>query len=429
MMGFSLGRYALSGGVAVVLLAGCGGSQPLIGAPGAIQQALALPRTNSSNYKVVYSFGTPPDGGCPVAGLIDVRGTLYGTTTGGGAYASYDCTKSLQLYGTVFSVTPSGTEKVLYSFPSSQTHGCLPAAALIDVGGTLYGTTSGGGSLRIGGGGGYGTVFSITTSGIENVLHSFSRRPDGAGPAASLIELRGKLYGATQVGGSHVNWGGTFFSVTPDGIARDPGGTVKTLHTFRGRQGSHVLAALVDVGGALYGTAWLGGAYQKGVVFRITPSGREKVLHSFGNGTDGANPTASLIEVNGALYGTTEVGGSYRTCNTLGGGCGTVFSITPSGTEEVLHSFGNGTDGADPKRSLIDVNGTLYGTTSKGGAYNGGTVFSITPSGTENVLHSFSGGTDGAYPVTSLIDMNGTLYGTTKYGGTSGQGTVFALTP
>jgi uncharacterized repeat protein (TIGR03803 family) len=403
------------------MLAACGGSQPPISAPGAMPQTLALaPRTNSSNYKVVYSFGTPPDAGCPLAGLIDVRGTLYGTTIGGGANASYDCTASLDLYGTVFSVTPSGREKVVYSFPpagsGSQTHGSLPVAALIDVGGTLYSTT------RWGGTSGAGTVFSVTTSGTENVLHSFSGRPDGAEPAASLIELKGELYGTTQIGGSHLNWGGTVFSLTTDG-------TEKTLHTFRGRQGSHVVAALVDVGGALYGTAWLGGAYHKGVVFSMTPSGREKVLHSFGNGTDGANPTASLIKVNGALYGTTEVGGSYHTCSTLGGGCGTVFSITPSGTEEVLHSFGNGTDGADPKRSLIDVNGTLYGTTTEGGAYNGGTVFSITPSGTENVLHSFSGGTDGAHPVTSLIDVNGTLYGTTEYGGAANTGTVFALQP
>ena len=78
---------------------------------------------------------------------------------------------------------------------------------------------------------------------------------------------------------------------------------------------------------------------------------------------------------------------------------------------------------------LIDVNGTLYGTTNFGGAYGPGTVFSISASGKEKVLHSFAGGSDGAGPYGGLIDVNGTLYGTTEFGGgTHRHGTVFALT-
>ena len=87
--------------------------------------------------------------------------------------------------------------------------------------------------------------------------------------------------------------------------------------------------------------------------------------------------------------------------------CGTVFSVTPSGTEKVLHSFGNGTDGAGPRASLIELNGNLYGTTTSGGEYDAGTVFSITPGGTERVLHSFNG-TDGANPYAALIAVKGT---------------------
>lgn len=86
------------------------------------------------------------------------------------------------------------------------------------------------------------------------------------------------------------------------------------------------------------------------------------------------------------------------------------------------------------------MNGTLYGTTSRGGTYGLGTVFSMSTSGSEQVLHSFNG-SDGAHPdADSLIDVNGTLYGTTHVGGfkrgctrdgngTVGCGTVFALTP
>ena len=94
-----------------------------------------------------------------------------------------------------------------------------------------------------------------------------------------------------------------------------------------------------------------------------------------------------------------------------------------------LHSFGSGSDGGHPSASLLNVSGTLYGTTSLGGAYGKGTVFSMTLSGNERVLHSFGYGADGATPLAGLIDVKGTLYGTTSAGGTYGDGTVFALKP
>src|SRR5271167_2431039 len=111
----------------------------------------------------------------------------------------------------------------------------------------------------------------------------------------------------------------------------------------------------------------------------------DKVLHNFNdNGTDGYYPYASLIfDAAGNLYGTTSFGGAY--------GYGTVFELTPTAgggwTETVLHSFGNGTDGAYPDASLIfDAVGNLYGTTQPGGTYhncNGGfycgTVFELMP--------------------------------------------------
>lgn len=422
-MGFR--HCALTIGAAAALLAGCGGSQP----PGAIPQQAAAhaARAGSTTYDVVYSFGGAPDGACPFASLINVRGTLYGTTTGGGAFNSGGCGYAGS-GGTVFSVTTDGTENVLHSFGNSS-DGSEPLAGLIDVGGTLYGTTYWGGTP----GGGGGTVFNITTGGAEKVLHSFvGRRPDGMNPDAPLIALKGKLYGTTSVGGKQAPNGGTFFSLTT-------GGNLKVLHSFQGRdfagpKGGDVEAGLLDVGGVFYGTANLGGAYHKGVVFSITRSGTEKLLHSFGNGTDGANPRSSLVEVNGTLYGTTEYGGTH-VCGSFGGGCGTVFSITPGGVENVVYSFAGAPDGSFPNAGLTDVNGTLYGTTSTGGAYctgsggGCGTVFSVTTGGQEQVLHSFSGKPDGVGPWAALLDVNGTLYGTTQAGGTSGYGTVFAITP
>jgi uncharacterized repeat protein (TIGR03803 family) len=427
----TVNRYALIVSLAAALLAGCGGSQMPISTPGAVPQTPALAaRAGSTNYKVVYSFGGSPDGADPRASLIDVGGVLYGTTAGGAPYSGKTANLCGVLYrycGTVFSMTRSGSEKVLHDFGGSPDGGA-PLAGLIDVGGTLYGTTRFGGSYiacdyfyTVG----CGTVFSIAPGGKEKVLHSFGNSyTDGYYPRAPLIEVKGALYGTTEFGyvtdGCDNSQGcGIVFRVTRSGRE-------KVLHNFgSGSDGVQPAAGLIDVKGALYGTTGLGGANGQGTVFTITPSGVEKVLHSF-SGTDGANPQASLIELKSKLYGTTIDGGEYHH--------GTVFSITRGGKEKVLHSFGGGSDGATPVASLIKVKGALYGTTEYGGAYfcgsaTCGTVFRITTSGTLTVLHSFGGGTDGQFPVASLIDVNGTLYGTTEHGGTTGYGTVFALTP
>jgi uncharacterized repeat protein (TIGR03803 family) len=129
------------------------------------------------------------------------------------------------------------------------------------------------------------------------------------------------------------------------------------------------------------------------------------------------------------LYGTTFRGGT-NSCGSIYGPCGTVFSITLGRAEKVLHNFaGPPSDGAGPQSGLNNVGGTLYGTTSAGGAYGYGTVFSITLSGHETVLYSFKGGQDGANPRSGLSYVNGTFYGTTTFGGSHNLGTVFSITP
>jgi uncharacterized repeat protein (TIGR03803 family) len=136
--------------------------------------------------------------------LIDVKGTLYSTTFYGGAYGR----KSGN--GTVFSVTGAGAEHVLHSF-GGRPDGIHPVGGLINLKATLYGTTvdrgAHGDSL------GYGTVFSISTAGSEQVLYSFDGRSDGSHPEASLTKVRGRLYGSTQFGGTYAD--GTIFALTP----------------------------------------------------------------------------------------------------------------------------------------------------------------------------------------------------------------------
>jgi uncharacterized repeat protein (TIGR03803 family) len=220
----------------------------------------------------------------------------------------------------------------------------------------------------------------------------------------------------------------------------------RVLHSFGSGpdDGSTPVAGLIfDAAGNLYSTTSGGGTYGPGTVFELTPAGTETVLYSFGAFGDGVSPYAGLIfDAAGNLYGTTYGGGAYQ-CS-LGAGCGTVFELSPNGTggwtETVLHSFGNGTDGAIPSAGLIfDAAGNLYGTTAYGGDYGGyngdGTVFELSPNGsggwTETVLHNFHyNGTDGVSPYAGLIfDAAGNLYGTTREGGTSSYGTVFEITP
>ena len=319
-------------------------------------------------YSVLYSFKGGSDGEYPWAGLLNANGTLYGTTGYGGSKHK----------GTVFKITTSGNETVLYRFKGGAVDGENPYASLINVKGTFYGTT------RRGGGGCEhhfcGTVFSITPSGMETVLHSFDGgrgNPDGAFPEASLINVKSTLYGTTLSAGPEAY--GTVFSVTTSG-------TETVLHGFSGigsGDGAFPYARLLNIKDTLYGTTREGSATNEGIVFSVTLSGSETVLYNFAGGSDGASPWAGLINVNGTL----------------------------------------------PTADLLNINGTLYGTTQGGGANNDGTVFSITTSGTETVLHSFGTGTgDGQNPYAGLINVNGTLYGTTTSGG-SGYGTVFSFSP
>jgi uncharacterized repeat protein (TIGR03803 family) len=368
-------------------------------------------------YSVLYSFkGGTADGEYPQAALLNVKDKLYGTTCCGGANGN----------GNVFSITPSGAETVLYNFGSGSEDGAGPQASLINLKGTLYGSTSGGGTFCSP----YtfcGVVFSITQSGTESVLHNFGGSGDGADPDADLINVNGTFYSTTELGGA--NGYGTVFSITPSGAE-------SVLYSFKGGMGDGEFpdAGLVDVKGTLYGTTQNGGGtkcdenYGCGTVFSVTRSGTETMLYRFKAGSrDGTQPFANLINVGGTLYGTTLGGGASHD--------GTVFKISTSGDESVLYSFkGYPSDGQAPLAGLIEVNGKLYGTTSEGGAKCAqsrrgcGVVFALTTSGSETLLHKFRGGSgDGAVPEASLVNVNGTLYGTTHSGGASNAGTVFSL--
>lgn len=415
---------------ATALLAGCGELVP------SAQTSLAGRGSHASSttlaYRVLHRFGglrhkVRDTGSFPLGGLTNVNGTLFGTTGDGGTGG----------VGTVYSISPTGEKKTLYNFRGGGADGAYPRGDLIDVDGTLYGTTNGGGSSCAYTNYGRGTVYSVTTSGAEKVLYSFHGASDGANPYSGLIELNGTLYGTTRQGGgkgcsfSNIHGCGTVYSITTLGQET-------VLYHFQGADGAYPIASLVAVKGALYGTTLSGGTcgnvfkvttagsetvvhsfncysegadpaatliYIKGelygttsrggssslgTVFSMTTSGSEKVLYNFAGAGDGAIPEAGLAYLNGAFYGTTYVGGSSA-CPSLsyGSGCGTVYRVDATGSEKIVHLFQGGSDGAQPLAPLLSLSGTLYGTTIAGGGLgckgnglraNGcGTVFTLSP--------------------------------------------------
>ncbi len=319
------------------------------------------------------------------------------------------------------------TETVLYNFTGGR-DGRSPAASLISDGaGNFYGNTGFGGLGCPGNELGCGTAFEISPNGSggwkEKVLHSFSGPPDAANPFLSpmIFDKSGNLYCTTQ-------WGGEFNLGAV--VELSPAGTTWTatiLYSFTGgADGGHPVSSLImDGEGNLYGTTKQDGAAGGGTVFKLAPAGTLTVLYSFGSKFgDGLSPNAGLtLDQSGNFYGTT-VGGGVN-------GVGTVFKLTPTGTETVLHAFGDSGDGAYPYAVLVfDKEGSLYGTTQEGGAYGQGMVFKLTPAGAETALYSFgSQPGDGSHSFEGLIfDQKGNLYGTTYDGGANGQGTVFELT-
>ena len=202
--------------------------------------ALAALPARADQLATVATF-TGTNGAGPYAGLIDVGGTLYGTTAfcGGGAND-----------GTVFSLDPtSGATTALASF--NGVNGAAPFAALLDVGGTFYGTTVGGGSAHD------GTVFSLNPTSRTLATVATFNGTNGVDPYAGLIDVGGTLYGTT----TGATGDGTLFSLNPTT------GALSTLASFTGSNGANPYAGLISVGGTLYGTTKGGGSAGDGTVF------------------------------------------------------------------------------------------------------------------------------------------------------------------
>jgi uncharacterized repeat protein (TIGR03803 family) len=384
---------------------------------GTLVSAFPVIATAQVPLNIVHSFSnTTTDGGFPSASLIETAdGVFFGTTTEGGPSGT----------GTIFKMTPAGTVTTLHTF-GDVPDGEFPSGPLLHASdGNFYGTTSGGGPAF------GGTVFRMTPDGHVTILKTFDlfgSGPEGHNPSGGLIEAtNGYLYGTTTNGGASNR--GTVFKMTLDG-------TVTTLHEFAITDGAIPQASMLQgADGNFYGTTMSGGGglgcggIGCGTVFRMTPDGVVTVIHAFqGAGTDGDSPQTHLIQArDGNFYGTTYLGG--------GDNAGIVFRVTPLGALTVVHEFQSLTEGFNPRDLIQAIDGYFYGTTKYGpgrgcGGFGCGSVFRMAPGGAITTIHTFTGTPDGANPYAGLVEASDTtLYGTTSSGGDVFEGTVFRLDP
>jgi uncharacterized repeat protein (TIGR03803 family) len=389
---------------------------------------LATASSFASTFKVVFSFSFQ-NGSGPNGGLIsDSDGNFYGTTQFGGPSDNR---------GVVFKLSPAGVETVLYSF-TGQSDGGIPIGRLIrDSAGNLYGITSSGGDATCS----CGTVFKLEKNGTLKVLHAFKGGTDGAqnqGQAElGLVMVNGDFYGSASFGGVSGCDGtlgcGVIFKVTP-------AGKETVLYRFTGKaDGAFPQDLIADKAGNIYGET--GGSYNPGnggTLFKISTAGKLTTLFTFPEGAEGTSPRWGLTRTaSGVFYGVTQFGGNTTTCAVGTVGCGVLFTVNAADKEHVPHVFGNNAaNGEEPSGSLLDAKGNFFGTTFYGGIDNSacslgcGVVYELSAAGKYRVLRRFTGANDGSNPGGPLAeDSAGNLYGAASNGGSGGNGVIYEITP
>jgi uncharacterized repeat protein (TIGR03803 family) len=330
---------------------------------------------------------------------------------------------------------PSSDERVLYSFGGPD--GAGPLWGVVgDHAGDLFAATVFGGPK------GLGDVVELTPgpSGYtETVLNDFRGRDDGEKPTGIVRDAAGDIFGFAAIGGS--GGGGTVFELIPNGV----GYRFRLLYSFPrsfyawGPLGAPALGS----DGSLFGVTQGGAQDNDSIVFKLTRSTDDaysfSTLYTFAGGTDGQLPQVGLtIDDRDVIYGTTYYGGD-PSCS---GGCGEVFSISPTMRgyrERAVYRFKSVADGENPYGPLTidETTGDIYGTTEYGGKSICGTVFRLSP-GSERyahtVLYGFSGGVTGCLPQGQVfVERDGVLFGTTAIHGVRcsgvGCGLVYELIP
>ena len=391
-----LRRYLIIGIVA--MLAGCGGSQPPIGAPGVLENG----HTANAQYNVLHVFKNKAHGYAPQA-LIAANGQLYGLTYSGGYTKTQQCGSGC---GVLFSMALDGSAyKVLHRFMGGS-DGAAPFW-IFAKGSDLYGVTEegGGGACKTTSDSGCGTAFHIGLDGSNySVIHRFrSPETNGSFPCG-LAAFEGELYGTTFGGGKHRQ--GTVFRMKLSGA------DFSLVHSFAANgDGASPNPELAVLKGTLFGTTMHGGSlgYDDGTIFSVKAQSSYKNVYN----TIFGMPYAGVIPVRDHLVGTTVTGG-LPDCPQ---GCGTIYRLATNGRGfEILRKFNGPPDAVAPQGNLVISAAMIYGVSTAGGAYGEGTVFRISPSGSNyKIVYSFKGKREGGS--LGIIALAGKyLYGTADGG-------------
>ncbi len=370
--------------------------------------------TASGQYTVIaqVNIKTYGDYVSPITLARDTAGNLYGTTN-----AAHQQDITYAPHGAAFKVSPAGEVTLLCLFPGESAEDAPESGTFSNLGvvldgeGNVYGATSNAGVA--------GAIYKVDPALTTIQLHNFTGAPGGNSPRGLIAFSNGELYGANDLGG-----------VWNEGVIyrMNSSGKETVLYSFTGGDDGATPegAPVMDAQGNLYGSTFSGGTWNEGVIFKLSPSGQETVLYTFGAGVnydcpDGCSPGGVAMDAVGNLYGTAFGGGTI--------GNGGVFKVSPSGQETMLYNFGAPGDGYIPNGAVVlDPEGNVYGTTSSGGAFGYGTVFQVSPEGQETILYAFPGGSEGGYPtIGPVMDAAGNLYGATGFEGS--DGVLFQLNP
>lgn len=337
------------------------------------------------------------DGENPNSLIQSSDGNFYGT-------APFSGSDTQTSFGTVFKITPSGQLTVIYTFRPNQNHeyanGAAPSSLVEGNDGFLYGTTIYGGNTN-----GAGVVFKLSKTGVIHTLHQFcslAQCADGSGPDHLMLASDGNLYGATQQQG---NTGGVLFRITPSG-------SYKVLHTFDlNTEGPAGLGMTEASDGNLYGTT-VGAQTVITSLFRLTPAGKFTVLHIFHYAQ--FPDSSPILAANGKLYGALS---RFSDQVKLG-----IFECNLSGQEFQQIPLQISFNSSIP-HILQASDGNLWGTNIGDGDSHNGTIVSLSPHGKTLQNVSFEG-TNGSVPDAVVQSSDGTILGLTVWGGSVTQGDV-----
>jgi len=228
-------------------------------------------------------------------------GNFYGTAAGDSSGGFFNHPPELHNAGIFFKLTPAGEFTTLYTFTGGA-DGSLPNALRQGADGNFYGSTLNGPESPPNVFSGFGTVFKFTPSGGLTTLYQFMGGLDGGNPGKVVQGNDSNLYGIASYGMFP-----TVFKVTP-------GGTRSTVYHFEGDNGSESAGLIASTDGNIYGTTKDGGILHAGSIFSINPASPpgQFTTYLFDGTATGGQPGPLFEGEQHNLYGASSLGGAFN---------------------------------------------------------------------------------------------------------------------